>query len=100
MDVQTSLFWITGVAFFAVQLGILLLLMRQGRSPDAETAAYGRLEIVWTLVPASLIAALALMLGGFTRGSWTDPEQRPTAAPGLSLRWTGPEDGSTEEPRR
>jgi heme/copper-type cytochrome/quinol oxidase subunit 2 len=39
--------------------------MRQSRSADAEIAANGRLEIVWTLVPASLIAALALMLGGF-----------------------------------
>jgi len=99
MNLQTSLFWLTGVVFFAVQLGILLALMRQSRSADAETAANGRLEIVWTLVPASLIAALALMLGGLTTGSWTDSEAPPRAKSHLTLRVAGPEDPRPEAAR-
>lgn len=98
MDLQTSLFWLTGVAFFVVQLAILLALMRQSRSVDAETAAGGRLEIVWTIVPASLIAALALMLGGLTKGSWTDAEAPDTPKPGLTFRYAGPETAPTTDP--
>ncbi|MDG2306460.1 MAG: hypothetical protein P8R42_17780 [Candidatus Binatia bacterium] len=100
MNMQTSLFWFTGAAFFVVQLGILLALMRQSRCADLETAANGRLEIVWTLVPASLIAALALMLGGLTTGSWTDSETPIAAAPGITLRWAGPENEPSAERRR
>ncbi len=97
MNLQTSLFWLTGVVFFTVQLGILLTLMRQSRSANRETAANGRLEIVWTLVPASLIAALALMLGGLTTGSWTDSETSAEPKPGMTLRWAGPESDSPAE---
>ena len=95
MDLQTSLFWLTGIAFFVVQVGILLALMRQSWSSNAEVAANGRLEIVWTIVPASLIAALALMLGGLTKGSWTEPEGPEDAKPGLTFRYAGPD---TEPP--
>ena len=91
MDLQTALFWATGVAFFTVQLAILLALMRQSRASDPGVAAQSRLEIVWTLVPASLIAALALMLGGLTTGSWTDAERDDEPKPGLTFRWAGPE---------
>ena len=98
MNLQTALFWLIGIVFFVVQLGILLALMRQSRSADAEIAANGRLEIVWTLVPASLIAALALMLGGFTKGTWTDPDTQPK--PGFTMRWAGPDTDPTGEPRR
>lgn len=100
MNLQTSLFWLTGVAFFVVQLGILLALMRQSRSADAENASGARLEIVWTIVPASLIAALALMLGGLTKGSWTDTESPETPKPGLTFRYAGPDEGPNAEPRR
>ena len=99
MDLQSSLFWLSGAAFFAVQLGILLTLLRQSRSADSETAARSRVEIVWTIVPASLIAALALMLGGLTQGSWTDAEPSQKAPePGLTFRYAGP-DGAEEEPQ-
>ncbi len=97
MDLQTALFWATGVAFFAVQLGILLTVMRQSRASDPRVAAQGRLEIVWTLVPASLIAALALMLGGLTTGSWTDAEPDDEPKPGLTFRWAGPETSPDED---
>lgn len=97
MDLQTALFWATGVAFFAVQLGILLALMRQSRASDPRIASQGRLEIVWTLVPASLIAALALMLGGLTTGSWTDAEGDVEPKPGLTFRWAGPETSPDED---
>lgn len=100
MNLQTSIFWLTGVVFFAVQFGILLTLMRQGRSADAAEASGGRLEIVWTIVPASLIAALALMLGGLTKGSWTDAEAPKTPETGLTFRYAGPEDGSGAEAPR
>jgi len=99
MNLQTSIFWLTGVVFFAVQLGILLTLMRQGRSADPAEASGGRLEIVWTIVPASLIAALALMLGGLTKGSWTDAEAPDTPETGLTFRYAGPGDGPDGESR-
>ena len=89
MSLQNALFWFTGALFFVVQLLILLDLLKQTRSSDLPRAEQGRVEVIWTLVPASLIAALALMLGGLTQGSWTDPDASPRA--GLSLRWTGPE---------
>jgi len=100
MNVQTTLFWLTGVVFFVVQLGVLLVLMRQGRGADAEQAANGRLEVVWTLVPASLIAALALMLGGLTQRSWTRPEDSAAPRPGVTLRWAGSASDPVPESRR
>lgn len=82
---QTSLFWLTGGAFFALQLGMLLYLL-YGRprgglpanllygSLPGELPARGerrrRVEIVWTLVPASLLVAVVLMVSGFTGSSW------------------------------
>ena len=91
MDLQTSAFWLTGGIFFVFQSAVVWKLMRQARSADARAASGSRLEIVWTLVPASMITALALMLGGFTQGSWTDADRLQKPTPGLSLRWVGPE---------
>ena len=96
MDLRTTVFWAAGVAFFVVQLGILLALMRQSRGTDREIAAQSRLEMIWTIVPASLIAALALMLGGLTSGSWTDAESAGKPKPGLTFRWAGPETAPEE----
>jgi heme/copper-type cytochrome/quinol oxidase subunit 2 len=82
--VQATLFWLTGGAFFALQIGTLLYLLYA--SPTAGLAATGerrrRVEIVWTLVPASILVAVVLMVGGFTGASWT--RVRTTAAPGAA----------------
>lgn len=58
---QTKIFWICGVVFFAVQIQILLSLLRQRRQADAGRAEAIHAEIVWTLVPAALVTAIALM---------------------------------------
>jgi len=71
--VQATLFWLTGGAFFALQLGMLLYLLYA--SPAAGLAASHerrrRVEIVWTLVPASILVAVVLMVSGFTGSSWS-----------------------------
>lgn len=65
---QTWIFRVTGVAFFALQAGILLHLLRE-RPAGADG---GRsVEIVWTLVPAAILAALVLMLSGGTQPPWS-----------------------------
>jgi heme/copper-type cytochrome/quinol oxidase subunit 2 len=71
--VQATLFWLTGGAFFALQIGMLLYLLYA--SPTAGLAATGerrrRVEIVWTLVPASILVAVVLMVSGLTGSPWT-----------------------------
>lgn len=70
---QATLFWLTGGAFFALQLGMLLYLLYAspvtGLAPSGERRR--RVEIVWTLVPASLLVAVALMVTGLTGSSWS-----------------------------
>ena len=70
---QASLFWLTGGAFFALQLGMLLYLLYA--SPAVGLAASEerrrRVEIVWTLVPASILLAVILMVSGLTGSSGT-----------------------------
>lgn len=70
---QASLFWLTGGAFFALQIGMLLYLLYA--TPNVGLADSGerrrRVEIVWTLVPASILVAVVLMVSGFTGSSWT-----------------------------
>ncbi|HZR79656.1 MAG TPA: cytochrome c oxidase subunit II transmembrane domain-containing protein [Candidatus Binatia bacterium] len=70
---QSSIFWLTGIAFFAVQAAMLLHLLRARRSPASAGDEGRRVEIVWTLVPAAVLAALALMTTGLTRGPGTQP---------------------------
>jgi heme/copper-type cytochrome/quinol oxidase subunit 2 len=69
----TTIFWLTGIAFFAVQLIVLLLLLRlrhrSGATPEERLRHHA--EVIWTLVPASLVAALALMLGGLVDSPWS-----------------------------
>jgi heme/copper-type cytochrome/quinol oxidase subunit 2 len=70
--VQIIIFWATGAAFFLVQLAMLLFLLRLRHRAPAGSEEHGRLhaEVVWTLVPASLIAVLALMLGRLIDSPW------------------------------
>ena len=47
--------------------------------------------MVWTLVPAALIAALALMLSGFTDGAWSQSRTGDTPLVGpRAIRIDGP----------
>jgi len=71
--VQATLFWLTGGAFFALQIGTLLYLLyaspSRGLAPTEGRRR--RVEIVWTLVPAALLVAVVLMMSGFTGSSWS-----------------------------
>jgi heme/copper-type cytochrome/quinol oxidase subunit 2 len=58
---QTKIFWMCGVIFFAVQIQILLSLLRQRRLADTARSEAIHAEIIWTLVPAALVTAIALM---------------------------------------
>lgn len=79
-SVQASVFWLCGVLFFAVQIGVLVALLR-ARHARRDAASHPA-EIVWTLVPAALLAALALMASGLTEPSWSRVRSaaRPLAA--------------------
>jgi heme/copper-type cytochrome/quinol oxidase subunit 2 len=71
--VQATLFWLTGGAFFALQLGMLLYLLyanpRDGLAAPEERRR--RVEIIWTLVPASLLLAVICMVSGLTGSAAT-----------------------------
>jgi hypothetical protein len=71
--VQATLFWLTGGAFFALQIGTLLYLLYARPAAGLASAEdrRRRVEIVWTLVPAALLVAVALMIGGFTGSRWS-----------------------------
>lgn len=71
--VQSTIFWASGSVFFIVQLAMLLYLLRQRHRSEASTEEYRRRhdEVVWTLVPASLVAVLGLMLAGLIRSPWS-----------------------------
>lgn len=77
---QAALFWLTGGAFFALQLGMLLYLLyaspATGLAPGEGRRR--RVEIVWTLVPASVLVAVVLMVSGLTASTWS--RVRPSAA--------------------
>jgi heme/copper-type cytochrome/quinol oxidase subunit 2 len=68
--VQAAIFWLSGIGFFALQAAMLVYLLRARHSgtPGDETR---RVEVVWTLVPAAVLAALVLMMSGLTQGSWS-----------------------------
>ncbi len=69
---QVALFWLTGGAFFALQLGMLLYLLYAGPISGLATGERRRcrVEMIWTLVPAALLVAIVLMVAGFTGSSW------------------------------
>ena len=83
---HASIFWLTGAAFLAVQLVFLLVLLRDRHRATADPDHAGRrqVEIVWTLVPASLLVALVLMMSGLTRAPWSRvrPDHQPLAERG------------------
>ncbi|MFP6662766.1 MAG: hypothetical protein VCC00_01025 [Deltaproteobacteria bacterium] len=58
---QTAIFWFSGIVFFVVQAWILLRLLKARRVQDPARSAAIHTEIVWTLVPAAFVAAIALM---------------------------------------
>ena len=85
---QTEIFWICGAVFFAVQIRTLLSLLRQRRQADAENAAAIHSEIVWTLVPAALVTAIALM-------AWQqNPYQPPSSPPATTSELVAPVEDS------
>lgn len=70
---QAVVFWLTGGAFFALQLGVLLYLLyaRPAAGLAPIEGRRRRVEIVWTLVPASLFVAVVLMVSGVTGSAWS-----------------------------
>ena len=72
-DIVTTIFWATGIGFFAVQLAMLLHLLRLGAriGTTPEERHRHHAEVIWTLVPASFVAVLALMLGGLVHSPWS-----------------------------
>jgi len=86
--VQTTIFWLVGAAFFAVQAATLGYLLRARRSATGGNDEGRRVEIVWTLVPAAVLAALVLMMSGLTASSWT--HVRGGAAPLVAQRTSEP----------
>ncbi|MEO2167448.1 MAG: hypothetical protein ABGY42_04885 [bacterium] len=58
---ETAIFWFSGIVFFVVQASILLRLLKARRAQDPARSAAIHTEIVWTLVPAAFVAAIALM---------------------------------------
>jgi len=68
---QTWIFRLASIAFFALQAGVLVHLLREGRGNAGPAPAERSVEIVWTLVPAALIAALVLMMSGATSADWS-----------------------------
>jgi heme/copper-type cytochrome/quinol oxidase subunit 2 len=85
---QTKIFWICGIVFFAVQIQILFSLLRQRRRANAENAEAIHAEIIWTLVPAALVTAIALMI-------WQQgPLERPGPAPAATMEQKRSVEGS------
>lgn len=85
---QTKIFWICGVVFFAVQMQILFSLLRHRRRANAENTESIHAEIIWTLVPAALVTAIALMI-------WQQgPLQRTSPVPPAAMEPTRSVEGS------
>ncbi len=85
---QTKIFWICGIVFFAVQIQILFSLLRQRRRANAENTEAIHAEIIWTLVPAALVTAIALMI--WQQGSF----ERPGPVPASTIEQTRSLEGS------
>lgn len=78
---QAAIFWTTGAAFFALQAAMIGYLLRARRAAAARRQPDRRrqVEVVWTIVPAAVLAALALMVSGLTASSWS--QVRSATAP-------------------
>ena len=73
MSLEAAIFWTTGAAFFALQAATIgyLLWSRRAARARREPDRRRQVEVVWTIVPAAVLAALALMVSGLTAGSWS-----------------------------
>ncbi len=72
---QATTFWALSALFLLLQIALVGWLLRQRRAllPGSREAAVVQTELVWTLVPAALVVALALMAAGLGRASWSRP---------------------------
>lgn len=66
---KNAIFWTSGIGFFGYQALVLGRLIAERGEATAEERPQRDVEMVWTLVPAALVAALALMLTGFVDSS-------------------------------
>jgi len=73
-------FWITMVTFVAVELCLLVFLIKYRHRPDKKKAVFThgntRLEMAWTLAPALILAGLAIA----NKGVWDRLRFNPDAA--------------------
>jgi cytochrome c oxidase subunit II len=86
-DVYWVVFALSAVVFFAVETTLIVFIFRYARRPETPAHEEGpqvhgntRLEIVWTVIPAAALLALAI----FTFSRIPDVEE--TAAAGNALR--------------
>ena len=73
------IYYVTTFTFFAVQITLLVFAFRYRYDPNRRaTYTHGNttLEIIWTVIPALMLAALALM----SRTTWADIKWRQPAS--------------------
>ncbi len=72
---QATTFWALSALFLLSQLALVGWLLRHRRTtvPGSREAAVIQTELVWTMVPAALVVALALMAAGLGRANWSRP---------------------------
>ena len=60
----TWIFWITTIAFFLVEVTLVVFLVKYRHRPDKKKAVFShgntRLEMIWTLIPAVILLVIAL----------------------------------------
>jgi heme/copper-type cytochrome/quinol oxidase subunit 2 len=73
------IFWITMITFVAVELTMLVFLIKYRSRPDKPKAYFThgntRLEMAWTIAPAIILALLAL----FSKKAWDNYRYSPTS---------------------
>jgi cytochrome c oxidase subunit 2 len=82
-------FWIAAAIFFGVEFGLIYLVYRYRRRSDADAPKqiHGnkRLEIIWTILPAALLAGIAIP----TVLTIFDVAQQPVGANVVHVKVTG-----------
>ena len=82
-------FWIAAAIFFGVEFGLIYIVRRYRRRSDADAPKqiHGnkRLEIIWTILPAALLAGIAIP----TVLTVFDVSERPVGANVLHVKVTG-----------
>ncbi|MFM7735053.1 MAG: hypothetical protein ACKPBU_03625 [Alphaproteobacteria bacterium] len=88
---KNAIFWLSGLGFFAYQAFVLARLVAERGDATSTGGRLRDVEMFWTLVPAILVAALALMLSGFVDGDWSRSRtgDTPLAGP-RRIRVDGP----------